>query len=144
MPLSHPPALKPRFPCRRYYLISDSLHLRREAAEALGGKLLTSLEVPMQHSRWRGVSKDKVVGAFRTAAAEMWLFALADYHIMSRRSGFGRIGSYMSGRWHQLYAVGYGKDDLGYGVLPPQNRSCSVTDFEVGRASEAENMWWFT
>lgn len=59
----------------------------------------------MQHSRWRGVSKDKVVGAFRTAAAEMWLFALADYHIMSRRSGFGRISSYMSGRWHQLYAV---------------------------------------
>ncbi len=84
------------------------------------------------------MSEDKVAGAFCTAAAEMWLYSLADYHIMSARGGFGRIGSYISGRWHQLYAVGYHKKS-GLREQLPQNRSCSATDFEVGHTF-AENM----
>jgi len=38
---------------RRYFLIRDSLQLRKQAAEALGGKLLTSLQAPVQHTRRR-------------------------------------------------------------------------------------------
>lgn len=64
----------------------------------------------------------------RTAAAEMWLYSLADFHIMTLQSGFGRLGSYMSGRWHQLYAIDYTKD----ATTPPGNRSCGAEDFDTG------------
>ncbi len=49
---------------------------------------------------------------------------------MTTGSGFGRIGSYISGHWHQLYAVTYKKDS----TEPAVNRSCSATDFEVGHS----------
>ncbi len=90
------------------------------------------------HRRRRDVAVFAGGLPFRTAAAEMWLYSLADYHIMSARGGFGRIGSYISGRWHQLYAVGYHKKS-GLREQLPQNRSCSATDFEVGHTF-AENM----
>lgn len=116
-------------------MISDSLQLRKQAAAALGGKLLTSLQAPVQHTRKVKGTEGEKVAVFRTAAAEMWLYSLADYHIMTTGSGFGRIGSYISGHWHQLYAVTYKKNS----AEPAVNRSCSATDFEVDH-SHAQNM----
>jgi hypothetical protein len=37
------------------------------------------------------------------AAGEMLSFSLADYHIITRSSGFGRVGAWLSGRWGNLY-----------------------------------------
>ncbi len=92
-------------------MISDSLQLRKQAAAALGDKLLTSLQAPVQHTRRRGAGDEELAAAFRTAAAEMWLYSLADYHIMTLQSGFGRwvadlnhLSPFMSFCLHQRFA----------------------------------------
>ncbi len=123
-----------------YYLISDSTRLRRLAAEAMGGKLLTSTDAPVQHSRegqqggvvggggGRGgstspkPSRAEVVRAFQAAAAEMWLFALTNYQVISLHSGYGRFGAFASGRFHQVYAIDLAKD----ATAAAANRSCGV------------------
>jgi len=84
----------------------------------------------VEHTRKvRGAESEKIA-VFQAAAAEMWLFSLTHYQIVTRTSGFGRIGSFMSGRWHQLYAVGWSKKS-GRRTESPQNRSCSARDFDT-------------
>lgn len=82
-----------RLPAQRvlYNLISDSVPLRRLAAEAFGAKLLTSADAPVAHMRLLGgggggggndsnsggsTSSAVVRLALQAAAAEMWLFSL--------------------------------------------------------------------
>jgi hypothetical protein len=44
-----------------------------------------------------------VATAATIVAGEMLSFSLADYHIITRSSGFGRVGAWLSGRWGNLY-----------------------------------------
>jgi hypothetical protein len=43
-----------------------------------------------------------VIRGFQTAAAEMWMLGLTDYQIITTHSGYGRLGSFMSGKFHQV------------------------------------------
>jgi len=107
-----------------YYLISDSTRLRRLAAEAFGAKLLTSVDGVVKHTRKkRSADPAEVLKAFRAAVAEMWLFSLCDYHTTTLRSGFGRTGAFMSGRYHHYFPI-----DMDH---PAQavNRSCGSLDY---------------
>jgi hypothetical protein len=109
-----------------YYLISDSVRLRKLAVAALGPKLVTSLDVPVQHSRKEyDLSEEGLRRGFESAAAEMWLFSLTNYQIITLHSGFGRLGAYMSGRFHQVYDI----DVVQGQQTPPPLRSCSPYDY---------------
>jgi hypothetical protein len=109
-----------------YYLITDSMKLRRLAKEALAPKLLTSLDVYLQHSRvQRGVPDDELRQGFVSAAAEIWLFSLTNYQIITLHSGFGRLGAYMSGRFHQVYDIDIRQNQQ----TPPPGRTCSSYDY---------------
>lgn len=109
-----------------YYMISDSVRLRKLASAALGPKLVTSLDVPVQHSRKEyRLTEDGMRRGFASAAAEMWLFSLTDYQIITLHSGFGRLGAYMSGRFHQVYDI----DVVQEQQTAPPLRSCSPYDY---------------
>jgi hypothetical protein len=109
-----------------YYLISDSVRLRQLAAAALGPKLVTSLDVPVQHSRMQESMRDALARrGFQSAAAEMWLFSLTNYQIITLHSGFGRLGAYMSGRFHQVYDIDFVQNQQ----TPPPRRACSAYDY---------------
>lgn len=62
--------------------------------------------------------------AFQAAAAEMWLLSLCDYHVFTTHSGYGRLGAFMSGRYHQAYGIDFWKDSV---EVPPKHR-CGVND----------------
>lgn len=122
-------ASRRRYPEHRvvWYLISDSVRLRRLAAEAFGPKLLTSLGTTVKHTRKkRDTDPAEVQRAFRAAVAEVWLFSLCDYHVPSLHSGFGRTGAYMSGRYHHYYPVAFDKETPG---VMAKNRSCGTLDY---------------
>jgi hypothetical protein len=46
-----------------------------------------------------------VIRGFQSAAAEMWMLGLTDYQIITTHSGYGRLGSFMSGKFHQVCCV---------------------------------------
>ena len=39
------------------------------------------------------------------AAAQLHLFSMADYHIITPNSGFGLLGAWLSNSWHNIYSV---------------------------------------
>jgi len=51
---------------------------------------------------------------FQTAAAEWWLFALAEFHVISRLSGFGRSAAMRSPN-HSIYTINSPRNN-GVGV----------------------------
>ena len=44
----------------------------------------------------------QVIRGFQSAAAEMWMLGLTDYQVITTHSGYGRLGSFMSGKYHQV------------------------------------------
>ena len=80
-----------------WYLISDSLRLREEAARAWPGKVLTrTTDLTLAHTRSSllpSAAQNSTCTSFLDAAMEHWLFGLADAHVISQWSGFGRTGS---------------------------------------------------
>ena len=70
----------------------------------------------------QGLQHMQVIRGFQTAAAEMWMLGLTDYQIITTHSGYGRLGSFMSGKFHQ---VGKNPPVIGH-TLPL--RYCSWTD----------------
>lgn len=115
-----------------YYLISDSLQLRRAAADALGAKLLTSLWTPLRHTRYFRGPADQQQESFRAAVAEAWLFSLTQYQVVGRNSRFGSLGAFMSGRFHQAYTIDLPKATAGQRqeVIAAVPRSCSAYQYE--------------
>lgn len=81
-----------------WYLISDSMGLREEAQVAWPDKVLTrTSELALAHSRSSLlgplVQSNSTCTSFLDSAMEHWLFGLADAHVISQWSGFGRTGS---------------------------------------------------
>lgn len=91
-----------------YYLMSDSLAVRRLAKRRLGDKLITDTETPAAHvGCFDGgtCSHDSQVRALRRAVGELVAYSRADYHIYYKVSGFGRVGAWLSLAWHHHYMV---------------------------------------
>lgn len=60
--------------------------------------------------------------ALQTAAADFHLFSMADYHVISERSGFGQKASFLnkkSKRDHIFYPTGAANISLKCSVLHP-------------------------
>jgi hypothetical protein len=91
----------------KWYLVTDSLSLRKEAVNVYGkDKIITNLVSKIEHSSkessvCQGGSKSACevsTEGFATAAAEWWLMSYARYHVITLYSGYGR-----SAAMHSLY-----------------------------------------
>eukprot|EP01035_Chromulina_nebulosa_P023631 gene23631-30642_t len=88
-----------------WYLISDSLELRQAAQRHFGVKLLTDDAYRPMHTYCPVNSamglpcgsnqEERMREATVRAAGDLLSFALTDYHIFSRESGFGRVGAWL-------------------------------------------------
>jgi hypothetical protein len=109
-----------------YFLVSDSLALRRMAKARLGDKVLTDVDTPSAHSTCfdgGACTLDAQVRALRQAAGDMLSFSKADYHVYTDGSGYGRVGAWMSLHWHHQYAVSVGNGAGGV-------RRCGMNDYD--------------
>jgi hypothetical protein len=91
-----------------YYLMSDSLAVRRMAKQRFGQKLITDVDTPSVHvGCYHGgtCSHEQQVLALRRAVGEIMAYAMADYHVYFKGSGFGRLGAWLSMSWHHHYMV---------------------------------------
>eukprot|EP01038_Epipyxis_sp_PR26KG_P008508 gene8508-11500_t len=99
-----------------WYLLTESLTLRKLAAEKFGSKIVSSTNVVLEHSgkEFKGDCKGdncavSSVG-FSTAVAEWWLGAFADSFIVSHRSGYGKSSAMRSMHGNSIYVINKGKE----------------------------------
>ena len=88
-----------------WLLISDSIRLREAAYAMYGHKVLTRLDMRVGHSSVKDskhvdtagkIISDEHVEAFRVAIAENILLSMANVHVITRESGFGRTAAFTS------------------------------------------------
>lgn len=82
----------------QWFLLSDSVALRNDAERRLPETLVArTAGIDVRHSRTSTLSTPHAVNvtcaSFLDAAMEHWLFGLADAHVVSQWSGFGRTGA---------------------------------------------------
>lgn len=109
-----------------YYMMSDSLALRRLAKSRLGPKLLTDVDTSTAHVACNsGTCIPERQGlALSYAVGDLMTFSMADFHVYSRDSGFGRIGAWMSLHWHHHYEIDVSDSHKGY-------RKCGIDEYDA-------------
>ena len=115
------------------YFISESLKWRQLAKEKLGDKILTDVSTRYDHPddvHNRNItvsgpaSKKKALDrAMQHAVGQVLAFSMADFHVFTSQSGFGRLGAWLNFGWHHLYAIG------GNG----ERRKCGLDDYDLLR-----------
>jgi hypothetical protein len=94
-----------------WYLMSDSAVLRRAAPSIFGAKLLTDADFSGVHTDCKrnantsACTATAMGDALRHAVGSMLTFSLADYHVITARSGFGRAAAWLSGRRNNIFEV---------------------------------------
>ena len=93
-----------------WYLATDSRRVREYATTRYGEKLLSPLNIKIEHS-----SKEQNTGCsancsvshtgFQHAAAEWWMLGAADYFVITLNSGYGRSAAMRSLRSNSIYTV---------------------------------------
>jgi len=92
-----------------WYLITDSSNLRTLALAEYGNKLVSRTDLRVTHiGKERSDNRPPVAG-FVAAFAEMYLFAFADYHVISANSGYGKLGAMWSLKPNTMYSVEGGR-----------------------------------
>lgn len=117
----------------QWLLLSDSVALRADAMRRLPDMLIArTAGIDVRHSRTSTLTTphaDNVTCAsFLDAAMEHWLFGLADAHVVSQWSGFGRTGALV----HVDSAVS--KPMFQLSASEPTHASCALVD--AARISE--------
>lgn len=101
----------PQYKKAIWYLITDLKSVREDAVAKFGDKILTSVNVHIEHSsKEESVCKNGNCGnvtlyGFSTAAAEWWMFSMADYFVISEYSGFGRSAAMHSLKTSSIYTI---------------------------------------
>jgi hypothetical protein len=121
-----------------WYLNSDSQQVRKAAKAVYGDKVITDDELKMTHpdchqdqpySNLNSSSSNSSTACHQAAMDEalqhslgaMLTFSMTDYHIITKASGFGQLGAWMSGRWGNIYQVVRGQGTCSPGKpTPPQ------------------------
>jgi hypothetical protein len=70
--------------------------VRRSAKAKYGDRVLTSLDTVVEHILLDSRHHDL---GLMSAAGEAWLFSLADAHVISEQSSFGKMGALLSAHW---------------------------------------------
>lgn len=99
-----------------WYLTTESMPLRLAALEQYGKKLVTATNVVIDHSAKEGsVCHGHCVVdnlSFKTAAAEWWLLGHAEYHVITKNSGYGRSAGFRSLNRDKIYTVHSGRSPM--------------------------------
>jgi hypothetical protein len=93
-----------------WYLMSESHALRVAAHDRYGEKVVTDTKLAMSHPDCKAhnpgaCNADSMHDSLRHSIGQLVTFSLADYHIYTRSSGFGRLGAWLSGSWANLYSI---------------------------------------
>ncbi|GAA5892338.1 hypothetical protein JCM8208_001515 [Rhodotorula glutinis] len=93
-----------------YYLITDSHALERDALRRFGDKVvvtgLKQAHVEIKTDSSTGlVSIKRAADGFMRTIAESWIFAGTDFQILTSRSGFGKIPTWLRGRQGSTIAL---------------------------------------
>jgi hypothetical protein len=98
-----------------WLLVSDSIQLKQAAMRAYPHKVVT-LQGSLLHSTLypEDTSEETAKDALVVAAADMHLLSLSDYHVITLKSGFGRLSVALSFR-----------EKTSFSLLPNQHRNCS-------------------
>ena len=88
----------------RLYIISDSVHVRRALKHRFPDATINMDTKPEHTSRH---PENITVAGLELAAGEFWLFRMADYHIVTIRSGFGRAAAVAGPSRHPGWRRGY-------------------------------------
>ncbi|GAA5955697.1 hypothetical protein JCM21900_005088 [Sporobolomyces salmonicolor] len=135
-----------------YYLISDSRVLEEDALRIYPDRVVVTglkqshVEIATGSVGWKGL-KGAADGFMRTVA-ESWIFSGTDFQILTLRSGFGKIPTWLRGRQGTTIQIFNPYIDPDYthavkkknkGVLPPP-LDCSV-DTALKSFSELAQDW---
>eukprot|EP00877_Chromochloris_zofingiensis_P001650 jgi/Chrzof1/11486/UNPLg00418.t1 len=82
-----------------WFLLCDAKAMRRWAKDTFGNKVVSAEDIVVEHVDLG--AKHGNTGLI-AAAGEMWINSLADYHIISRPSTFGRVGAMLSASWDNI------------------------------------------
>lgn len=110
----------PQYQKAIWYLVSDLKSVREDAVAKFGvDKVLTSVDIHIEHSsKEESACKNGNCGnvthnGFSAAAAEWWMFSMADYFVISEYSGFGRSAAMHSLRSSSIYTIPWKKMRAG-------------------------------
>uniref|UniRef100_A0A383W237 Fucosyltransferase n=2 Tax=Tetradesmus obliquus TaxID=3088 RepID=A0A383W237_TETOB len=101
-----------------WYLLSDNGSFRRAAKDRYGEKMLTDTTLQAMHTDCKRngnptlCSESTMNVALQHSIGSMLAFSLADYHVISRKSGFGRLGAWLSGRWGNIHEIMWGEPSV--------------------------------
>jgi hypothetical protein len=108
-----------------WYLNSDSQQLRKAAKTVYGDKLITDDELKMTHpdchqDKPKGANSSSTTDCEQAAMDEalqhslgaMLTFSMTDYHVITKGSGFGRLGAWLSGRWGNIFNIVRGQGSV--------------------------------
>lgn len=85
-----------------WFVISDSVDLRRLALEKYGSKVMTRV---MQPSHILAASESEKRNTMFETVGEHWLFGMADYNVVSHMGSFGKTGALRKHSWHNIYRL---------------------------------------
>ena len=85
-----------------WFVVSDSLEIRRQASEAYAPKVMTRVTQPGHVIAKQEHSQTK---AMIEAAGKHWLLAMTDYQNISEVGGFGKTGALRKHSWHTIYRL---------------------------------------
>ena len=117
-----------------FYFNSDSLPLRRAASERYGKQILTDLRVSGQTDCSFHGGCSSVNASFRSAIAQLDLFARADFHVVSVGSGYGAMGAWMSALKRHGESSPRSRSNHIYRVVNGEFRDCSPGAADDSRA----------
>lgn len=113
-----------------WYVISDSLTFRAAVKAQYGAKVLTDVTTQPRHSDCGGIHhaechQSVLNDTIQHAVAEITTFAFTDVQIVSRYSGFGKVGALLSNRWNSIYTI-----NSAHGRAL-ENRPCGLFDYDL-------------
>jgi hypothetical protein len=103
-----------------WYIISDSLQVRRYASSVHGDKILAPISTINHVSA--NQTLDHSVKSLETVVAEHWLFGMTDYQIITTRSGLGRSAALRTMKSGTIYS-------LEPHILDGNKTQCGEQDF---------------
>jgi hypothetical protein len=119
----HPPGTQ-----ATWFLFSDSASIRAQASALYGEKVVTALNVTIEHSAKEKVCRgERCVSdvGFSTAVAEWWLLGEMDYMVASANSGFGKTAAMR----------GFLRDRLYFTFRRDMATDCTLSDHNSSDAS---------
>jgi hypothetical protein len=106
-----------------WYVTSDSATLRKLILQRFGADKVVTQTEHFEHGGCQHKNESCAEQALATsivmASGQLWSMAMTDYQIFTRDSGFGRVGAWLSMRWHNMYAMN-----------PGEYRACGEHDYD--------------